>query len=74
MSKHAKVTVGQRALRARIKRVLTPRGHRLHLDRRANVLLLVDERRGTILAHDVSLEALARQLGVLRPFERLADD
>jgi hypothetical protein len=77
MVKHpVSVGVGRRALMARIKRVLVRRQQRLKMHRRAGgrVLMVIDDRRGAVVELDVDLADLGRRLGVLAPYEHLADD
>ena len=66
--KAEKVTVDLRALEARVGRFLKKRGERLI--HRGGVYLLVN--RNGIVDKDVKLEGLARKLGALKSWEKLA--
>lgn len=75
MAKHpTTITISERAVEARVRRALEKRKQTLRTDRRRgkSVLMVIDDRQ-SIIAHGVTLAALARELGVLRPYERLAD-
>ncbi len=69
------VGVTRRALVARIQRALARRQHALHTDRRGRQtrwLVINDD--SSIADMDVDLEELGRELGVLRPWEKLEAD
>jgi hypothetical protein len=70
------VNVKKRALVARISRALKKQNRALKTDRsnREVNYLIIDEPQFRIVDFDVEIEALGRQLGVLRPWEKLADD
>ena len=70
------VNVKKRALVARIERALKKQNRALKTDRsdRQVNYLIIDEPQMRIQDLDVSLEALGRELGVLKPWERLSDD
>lgn len=70
------VNVKKRALVARISRALKKQKRELKTDRsnRQVNYLIIDEPQYRIVDFDVEIEALGRQLGVLRPWEKLADD
>ena len=70
------VSVKKRALVARISRALKKQKRELKTDRsnRQVNYLIIDEPQMRIQDLDVSLEALGRELGVLKPWERLSDD
>jgi hypothetical protein len=70
------VSVKRRALVARISRALAKQKRELRTDRSDRQLryLVIDEPQARIQDLDVSLEALGRELGVLKPWEKLSDD
>lgn len=69
------VLVNRRALIARIDRALIKRGHELRVARRGgmNNFLVIDTSRQAIADNDDDLEKLARRVGTMEPWERLAD-
>jgi hypothetical protein len=74
MSKrHIVITISYRAMVARIMRALKAKGQRLAVDRRAhdNSHFIVDDARQMVVARDVDLGELARELEVLKPWEQL---
>jgi hypothetical protein len=75
MLKKAVITipVNRRSLIARMQRALAKDGRRLRTDRRGRrtSYLLIDSKRQTLIAADIDLEQLGRELGVLQPYERL---
>jgi hypothetical protein len=69
----ATVPVNRRALIARVDRALTKQGRELRIARRggmSNFLVIHDD---AIADNDADLEKLARKIGVLEPWERLAE-
>ncbi len=73
------VGVKKRALVARISRALAKQQRGLRTDRsdrqlRYLMIDKIDEPQARIQDPDVSLEALGRELGVLKPWEKLSDD
>ena len=70
------VNVKNRALVARIERALKKQNRGLKTDRsdREVRYLVIDEPQMRIEDFDVNLEAYGRKLGVLRPWEKLADE
>jgi hypothetical protein len=66
------VPVGRRALIARVDRALTKQGRELRIARRGGMsnFLVIDN--DAIADNDADLEKLARKIGVLETWERLA--
>jgi hypothetical protein len=58
-----------------VQRALAKKQRQLRVDRRdrQTALLLIDTKRQAIVETEVDLEALARRLGVLQPWEQLAE-
>ena len=79
MAKATKVPVSQRALIQRINRALAKENEALKAARserdrqQLGNYFVIDLHRNTVQAQHVDLEALARELGVLKPYEALAD-
>jgi hypothetical protein len=69
------IAVNRRALVARIERALAKQDRELHVDRIGNKLrlYLVDTKKQAVVDTDVDLEALAREVGAMKPWERLAE-
>jgi hypothetical protein len=69
------ITVSRRALIARVERALAKQDRELHADRSSNQvsLYVTDAKKQTVVETDVDVEALARKIGVMKPWERLAD-
>jgi hypothetical protein len=68
----SKVPITQRALIQRLNRVLAKRHERVCYDRRNGSYMHtggVDSRNGFLIQQDVNLNALAKELGVLKPWE-----
>jgi hypothetical protein len=69
------VSVKQRALVARISRALKKQNRELKTDRsNRHVNYFIVNEQARIEDFDINLEVLGRKLGVLRPWEKLADD
>jgi hypothetical protein len=68
------IYVNRRAMIARLERALAKLGRELRVDRRGRVsnFILIDTAKQAIVETDVDIEALARKLGSLEPWERLA--
>jgi hypothetical protein len=68
------IDVGHRALLGRIERKLRRRGQRLRADRYGGDVrrVLIDVKKRAVVATSVDIEKLARELGVLQPWEKLA--
>jgi hypothetical protein len=68
------IPINRRALVARVERTLAKQGRELHVDRRGNQLklYLVDTQKQAVVETDVDLEALAREIGAMKPWEQLA--
>jgi hypothetical protein len=68
------VAISERALVARINRKLAPDLEQLHKSRRLDVgdYYLVDHRINGVIGKDVDVEALARELGVIKEWEKVA--
>jgi hypothetical protein len=69
----ATVPVNRRALIARVDRALIKQGRELRIARRGGMsnFLVIDN--DAIADNEVDLEALARKIGAMEPWERLAD-
>jgi hypothetical protein len=69
----ATVPVNRRALIARVDRALTKQGRELRIARRGGMsnFLVIDN--DAIADNDADLEKLARKIGVLETWERLAE-
>ena len=69
------IAVNRRALVARFERALAKQDRELHVDRIGNKLrlYLVDTKKQAVVDTDVDLEALAREVGAMKPWERLAE-
>lgn len=69
------IAVNRRALVARVERALAKQDRELHVDRIGNKLrlYLVDTKKQAVVDTDVDLEALARKVGAMKPWERLAE-
>jgi hypothetical protein len=69
------IAVNRRALVARVERALAKQDRELHVDRIGNKLrlYLVDTKKQAVVDTDVDLEALAREVGAMKPWERLAE-
>jgi hypothetical protein len=69
------IAVNRRALVARVEGALAKQDRELHVDRRGNKLrlYLVDTSKQSVVDTDVDLEALAREVGAMKPWERLAE-
>jgi hypothetical protein len=67
------IPIDQRALMARLKRRLDEEGKFLRADRRGRgaSYMLIDKKKGAIIATGVDLEKLARGVGALESWERL---
>ena len=65
----------RRALVARVERALAKQDRELHVDRIGNKLrlYLVDTKKQAVVDTDVDLEGLAREVGAMKPWERLAE-
>jgi len=68
------IEVSHRALLGRLDRALRKENQRIRADRRGGGVsfLLIDIKKAAVLAAEVDLEKLARQLEVLEPWERAA--
>ena len=80
MNTKTKIKVSERALFARVNRKLAQEGETLRRSRadsrwlnETGALYVVDLRRNTIVAMHIDLAAYAAELGVLKPYEQLAD-
>ncbi len=80
MVKKGKVPVSERALFARINRVLAKEEKSLRRCREDSSsyrdcgrYYIIDIRRNYVMNTDVDLAAFAKELGLLRPFEELSD-
>lgn len=62
-----------RALRAKNQRLKLPRGSRARADLGGVGYYVIDYRRNRLVAQQVNIEALGRELGVLEPWEELAE-
>jgi hypothetical protein len=69
------VTVNRRALLVRLERALKKVGQKIRVDRigRQSRYLLLDTKQNSLVEVDVDLEELAHRIGVMEPWERLAD-
>jgi hypothetical protein len=69
------IAVNRRARVARVERALAKQDRELHVDRIGNKLrlYLVDTKKQAVVDTDVDLEALAREVGAMKPWERLAE-
>jgi hypothetical protein len=69
------IAVNRRALVARVERALAKQDRELHVDRIGNKLrlYLVDTKKQAVVDTDVDLEAVAREVGAMKPWERLAE-
>jgi hypothetical protein len=67
------IAISRRALSQRIKRLLAKTGEALMVGRGQNAgsLYVVDGRGNFVVKGDLDIEDLGRELGALRPFERL---
>jgi hypothetical protein len=74
MAKETKIPVARRAAAARVTRALKQRGQRIHCSRRGwrSTYAIIDAATNTIVKMNLSLEDLAREIGVLEPFETIA--
>ncbi len=70
--KEITMPVSLKALFARVERALRKQQQRLWADRRGG-WLLIDTAKERIIATNVNVIILARQLKVMRPWERLED-
>ena len=69
------VVVNRRALLVRLERALKKDGRKIRVDRigRQARYLLVDTLKNALVEVDVDLEEFAKKIGVMEPWERLAD-
>jgi hypothetical protein len=69
------VDVNRRALLLRLERVLKKSDQRIRVDRigRQSRYLLIDTKRNVLVEVDVDLEELAKRVGAMEPWERLAE-
>jgi hypothetical protein len=69
------ILVKRRALIGRVERALAKQDRELHADRSSNQvsLYVTDTKKQTFVETDVDIEALARKIGVMKPWERLAE-
>jgi hypothetical protein len=69
------VAVNRRALLLRLERVLKRDGRKIRVDRTGHQTryLLIDTKKNDLLEVDVNIELLAKSLGVMQPWETLAD-
>jgi hypothetical protein len=69
------VVVNRRALLVRLERALKKDNRKIRVDRigRQARYLLVDTMQNSLVEVDVDLEELAHRIGVMEPWERLAD-
>ena len=80
MKTKTKIPVSERALVARINRKLAHDGEKLYKSRTmwANLMVgdhyILDVERNFTSGQPVDLKSLGKKLGVLKPYERLADD
>lgn len=74
-----RVPVTKAALMQRLQRALAKEGQVLKVTRGARAIVdlgrhyVIDVRRNVVIDKNVDLEALSRDLGVLRPWEKLAE-
>jgi hypothetical protein len=79
MAAKVKVPVSKRALAQRISRALEKQGEKLMATRGEGARMelgdfyVIDVSRNFVTAKDVDLESLGRELGVLKPYEALAE-
>jgi hypothetical protein len=74
MVKRSTIPITRRALLARLKRALAKEEQGLEMNRRDKSFVTVDYRQEYILDTNIDIEMLGRKLGVLKPWEKLADD
>jgi hypothetical protein len=69
------VPVNRRALIARLDRTLVKQGQELRIARRSGMsnFLVIDTGKQAIVDTDIDLESLARKIGAMAPWEKLAD-
>jgi hypothetical protein len=69
------VVVNRRALLVRLERALKKDGRKIRVDRigRQARYLLVDTMKNALVEVDVDLEEFAKKIGVMEPWETLAD-
>ena len=69
--KPKKALVTTRAVVQRINRKLSAKMQGIRMDRRTGRYLLIDLERGEVRHEDVPLEAYAREIGALEPWEEI---
>jgi hypothetical protein len=69
----ATVPVNRRALIARVDRALAKQGRELRIARRGGMSNFLVIHEDAIADHEVDLEVLARKVGAMEPWEKLAN-
>lgn len=75
---HKKVPVSRRAVLARVNRILAKEDQAFRISRshgeKSNLgeAYILDTRRNVVVAHQMSLEELASELGAIKSFEEMA--
>jgi hypothetical protein len=70
------VTVNRRSLLVRLERASKRTGHKIRVDRlgQKTRYLLINNMKNELVEVDVDLEEYAKRVGVMEPWERLADE
>jgi hypothetical protein len=70
------VTVNRRSLLVRLERASKKSGHKIRVDRlgQKTRYLLINKMKNELVEVDIDLEEYAKRVGVMEPWERLADD